>query len=86
MAHRDLKPLNVFCQDRATFPTVKIGDFGSAARLNENEMVTEMAGTMAFMAPEVILGQPAGFMADVWSLGIILYALLAMELPFVSSE
>ena len=41
-----------------------------------------MAGTIGFMAPEVIKDEPADFKSDVWSLGIILYALISSGVPF----
>lgn len=75
--HRDLKLLNIFCCDLDSYPTVKIGDFGTAALLDQDEMVTDMVGTVGYMAPEVALGQPAGIKADMWSLGVILYILLS---------
>ena len=69
--------LNIFCSDLESSPTVKIGDFGTAILLDQDEKVTEMAGTIGFMAPEVALEQPNGIKADIWSLGVILYILLS---------
>ena len=53
-----------------------------AALLKEGETITKVAGTIGFMAPEVILDEPSDFKADVWSLGIMLYALLSSNVPF----
>ena len=43
------------------------------------------AGTAAFMAPEVIREEPSDFKSDIWSLGVILYTLVASKLPFPSA-
>lgn len=63
-------------------PIVKVGDLGMAAKLNGNQMIEKVAGTVAFMAPEVLLGEPSNFKADVWSLGVILHHLTCKKLPF----
>lgn len=44
------------------------------------------AGTIVFMAPEALLGVPYDFKADIWSLGVILYALLSARAPFEGDE
>ncbi len=45
-----------------------------------------MAGTIAFMAPEVVESKPSDFKADVWSLGIILHHLVSSKLPFSGED
>ena len=52
-----------------------------ATLIRPNEMIVGRAGTLAFMAPEVMLEQPFDFKADIWSLGVILYTLIASKLP-----
>jgi len=54
IVHRDLKHLNIFLSDNSLTPKVKIGDFGLACRLRKDECIRKMAGTIGFMAPEVI--------------------------------
>lgn len=54
IVHRDLKHLNIFLSDTSSTPKVKIGDFGLACRLRQDECIKKMAGTIGFMAPEVI--------------------------------
>ena len=82
IVHRDLKHLNIFLSDQSEAPKVKIGDFGLACKLGEDECIKKMAGTIGFMAPEVVQDQPSDFKSDIWSLGVILYALIASGVPF----
>ena len=80
--HRDLKHLNIFLSDYGPTPKVQIGDFGMAAYLNDGQCIKKVAGTIGFMAPEVILNQHSDYRVDIWSLGIILYALICEQVPF----
>ena len=82
IVHRDLKHLNIFISDQSETPKIKIGDFGLACQLGEDECIKKMAGTIGFMAPEVVQDQPSDFKSDVWSLGVILYALIGSGVPF----
>jgi len=79
--HRDLKPDNVLMVEDCP----KICDFGWCAELNEGQRRT-FCGTFDYMAPEVIFGEGHGSEADVWSLGITLYELLAGGTPFASQS
>ncbi|CAE6923740.1 unnamed protein product [Symbiodinium sp. CCMP2592] len=79
--HRDLKPDNVLIVEDCP----KICDFGWCAELNEGQRRT-FCGTFDYMAPEVIFGEGHGAEADVWSLGITLYELLAGGTPFASQS
>ena len=83
IVHRDLKHLNIFLSDASTeHPKIKIGDFGLACKLGEDECIKKMAGTIGFMAPEVVQDEPSDFKSDIWSLGVILYALIGSGVPF----
>ena len=70
--------------DASEKPRVKIGDLGLAAYIEPGSVYIKRAGTTAFMAPEVMLDQPTCSKSDIWSLGMILYTLLASHLPFAS--
>jgi BR serine/threonine kinase len=79
ICHRDLKPENVLLDE---FDQVKISDFGLARWMRSNIAETK-CGTPYYTAPEVLRGVPYdGRAADIWSCGVILFALLAGRLPF----
>lgn len=82
--HRDLKSQNVFLTS-AGVP--KVGDFGIARVLNGSEICAEtQIGTPQNLPPEMCDNHPYDFKADIWCLGIILYEMLALEVPFSASS
>lgn len=90
VAHRDLKPENILLTPDMT---VKISDFGlsrlhktSKIHAVENEYSKTLTGTLAYVAPEVLLGQYDAFRADLWSMGCILYVMLTCRFPFGSEQ
>ena len=86
IAHRDVKHLNIFLKDKSSHPKVCLGDFGLACKLLPRQKIIKLAGTTAFMAPEVIREEPSDFKVDVWSLGVITYSLACGRLPFSSKD
>jgi serine/threonine protein kinase len=84
--HRDLKPENVMVREDGV---LKLMDFGIAKLLETEERMTitgALVGSPAHMAPEIIEGLEAGAEADVFSLGIMLYAFVTGRLPFTASN
>jgi BR serine/threonine kinase len=79
ICHRDLKPENILLTE---MNEVKIADFGFARWMKENIADTS-CGSPHYAAPEVVRGTPYdGCAADIWSSGVILFALLSGRLPF----
>ena len=90
IVHRDLKSANVVITPEAQ---VKLIDFGIAVplpqvdaeavtRTMESPVSSAPAGTLAYMAPEVLNGQEATARSDIWSLGVLLYEMASGRLPF----
>ena len=77
--HRDLKPDNVLFISGL----VKVVDFGLAVvRRHLGQSEHTLGGTLAYMAPEVLRGQPASEASDLFAVGVILYELLTGQHPF----
>jgi serine/threonine-protein kinase len=81
--HRDISPANVMVTYQGE---VKITDFGLAKQINIEEREEQVFGTPLYIAPERIVGQPADFRADIYSLGVTLYQLITGALPFWSEN
>lgn len=80
IVHRDLKPENLLLDK---YLNVKIADFGLSNMMTDGEFLRTSCGSPNYAAPEVISGKLyAGPEVDVWSCGVILYALLCGTLPF----
>mmetsp|Transcript_13818 Transcript_13818/g.22547 ORF Transcript_13818/g.22547 Transcript_13818/m.22547 type:complete len:623 (+) Transcript_13818:391-2259(+) len=80
VVHRDLKPENLLLSGDEN---VKVADFGLSNIMHDGEFLRTSCGSPNYAAPEVISGHLyAGPEVDIWSCGVILYALLCGSLPF----
>ena len=80
IVHRDLKLGNIFLTGKME---LKLGDFGLAKKLSfRDEKISEMVGTPAYMAPEILENMGYSLEVDIWSLGVIMYYLIIGKLPF----
>uniref|UniRef100_A0A3P8Y2G9 Mitogen-activated protein kinase kinase kinase n=1 Tax=Esox lucius TaxID=8010 RepID=A0A3P8Y2G9_ESOLU len=77
--HRDLKSPNMLITyDDA----VKISDFGTSKEMSDKSTKMSFAGTVAWMAPEVIRNEPVSEKVDIWSFGVVLWEMLTGEVPY----
>jgi eukaryotic-like serine/threonine-protein kinase len=95
--HRDLKPENIII---GKFGEVMIIDWGLASYIDHKESETEeeipnlphltrpgkVVGTLAYLAPERAQNEPASEQTDLYALGVILYQILTLKLPFKRSD
>ena len=83
VVHRDIKPENVLIQGRIGAPHAMLTDFGLAKFLDGPAFTSAsvLQGTPAYMAPEVVTGNPAGPESDIYALAVMAYELLAGERP-----
>ena len=83
--HRDIKPENIFvCGDG----TLKLMDFGLARLLgaSSNTQTSAVAGTVSYMAPELLRGEKLDERTDLYSLGVLLYEYLSGSTPFAADN
>ena len=82
--HRDLKPENLLLDDKNQ---IKISDFGLSTFFTKDNYLQTACGTPSYAPPEMLEGlQYNGEASDIWSCGIILYAMLCGALPFTESK
>jgi len=78
--HRDLKAANVFLVKGRT---VKVGDFGIAKMLENEDLATSTCvGTPCYLSPELVQDIPYTTQSDMWSLGCLLFELISLRRPF----
>ncbi len=86
LVHRDLKPSNVLIDPQGR---CKLTDFGIVKDLDpdhDSQASTTLVGTWAYASPEQVNGQPVDHRSDLYSLGVILFAMLTGRRPFVAKD
>ena len=79
IVHRDLKPENILVDGEGH---VKITDFGLAKKIAEDGRANSLAGSIDYMAPEILSAKGHGKTADWWSVGVLIFEMLSGSLPF----
>lgn len=80
IVHRDLKPENLLLDE---YNNIKLVDFGLSNLYKEGQLLKTACGSPCYAAPEMIAGKEyKGLKVDIWSAGVILFALICGHLPF----
>ena len=84
IVHRDLKPENLLLDSKKN---IRIVDFGLSNMYPNNELLSTACGSPCYAAPEMINGEKYnGLLVDIWSSGIVLYAMICGYLPFEDKD
>ncbi len=89
LTHRDIKPENIFLARAAGAEVPKVLDFGVAKFVSASAVtqsmttgVGQLVGTLRYMSPEQLRGEPAAASWDLWALAVVAYEMLAGQYPF----
>jgi len=86
LLHRDIKPANIFLSSHGH--AVKLGDFGLVRVLDQTfDMAKTRCGTPLYnCSPEICESRPYNSATDIWGLGVVMYELLQLRLPFTGKD
>ncbi|KAJ2558798.1 Serine/threonine-protein kinase [Coemansia sp. RSA 1933] len=96
--HRDIKTQNLLLQPPSdayvlgkseaigAFPLIKVADFGFARNLPSTALAETLCGSPLYMAPEILHYEPYDAKADLWSIGAVIYEMIAGRPPFHASN
>jgi serine/threonine protein kinase len=84
IVHRDIKLDNILIDLQNN---IKICDFGVSKQVRKGDIMHDQCGTPAYISPEILKNQGyEGFGVDVWSAGVVLYAMLSGTVPFKANN
>ena len=82
--HRDIKSQNIFIDETGQ---IKLGDFGIARTLDRtSEMAESVVGSPLYLSPEIVMAKPYNQKSDIWSLGVVLYEMCELKVPFIAAS
>ena len=81
--HRDIKPENLLLDENYR---IKLSDFGWANYQEENQLRKTFCGTPEYLSPEMIRKTGHNYLVDIWTLGVLLFELLAGYAPFTGAN
>ncbi|CDR98866.1 hypothetical protein [Sporisorium scitamineum] len=84
--HRDLKPENILLRDKSDPSDIVISDFGLSRFIPDEGLLMTACGSPQYVSPEVLLGKGYNAAVDIWSSGVIAYALLGGYTPFYGED
>lgn len=82
IAHLDIKPQNLLLTKKFPDGDIKLCDFGISRHIKKGAEIREICGTPDYVAPEILRYDPISLATDMWSLGVLTYALLSGYSPF----
>ncbi|KAJ3338961.1 hypothetical protein HDU93_008860 [Gonapodya sp. JEL0774] len=86
VVHRDIKSANVLFRTPSHTSDICLVDFGISRVVEPGQRLTEMTGTLAYIAPEILLQRGYGAGVDMWAAGVMTYELVSGYQPFHSIE
>ena len=82
IVHRDIKPENLLLKSQSEDTHILVADFGFARHVDPLDKCKTRCGTPSFVAPEILIGLSYEVTVDLWSVGCLLYMLVAGYTPF----
>lgn len=79
IAHRDIKLDNILVDSHNN---IRLSDFGLSRAFSSDKLFETLCGSLCYAAPEIMSGRKYDFSADIWALGVCLYALVTGKMPF----
>jgi NIMA (never in mitosis gene a)-related kinase len=83
VCHRDIKSANIFISSKGI---IKLGDFNVSKVTTQGGMMRTQTGTPYYASPEVWKDKPYDIKSDIWSLGCVLYEIIALRPPFKATD